>query len=375
MGGLGKTTLAEKIYNHSTIKTHFAGLAWVSISQKWQRRQILQRILIGLVYEMKEEIFTWDEGKLVENLLQIQQKKKCLIVLDDIWSNDAWDSIKAAFTAEKSLSKLMLTTRNVDVARHANPKGFIHQPECLSPDQSWELLQLKALPTRGGYLGKRRRFFRSNDIGEGNDLNLNHYDVSRVAKTRQLVFYDKRVVEANSYFTGKPNHQQYRSILFRNVDREDESQQLRLGLYLANFKLLRVLSLENVTHSRRSVLGTFSGTNIGRVLGSLVYLRYLSLRGSNLKTFPWIHNLVLLQTLNLNVPDDIFKSPASSNVLGKLAFLRHLYLLPWVSLKSVKKTKLRFNGLSKLETLENFNTEWCEVKDLPKLSGLRKFQY
>ncbi|XP_074364724.1 putative disease resistance protein RXW24L [Apium graveolens] len=547
MGGLGKTTLAEKIYNHSTIKTHFAGLAWVSISQKWQRRQILQRILIGLVYEMKEEIFTWDEGKLVENLLQIQQKKKCLIVLDDIWSNDAWDSIKAAFTAEKSLSKLMLTTRNVDVARHANPKGFIHQPECLSPDQSWELLQLKALPTRGGYLdiardykkmekmgremvrncgglplaimilggilvtkptfdewkkvyddsisslkegkgfGKNQQeqlfdnlirsynvlppqlkpcflylskfmedewidaeslyqlwiaegivlssdkrkgetmmqvaesymgelvhrsmvqvrfndlgssltkfkscslhdlmrdlslfqakgedFFEAIDIGEGNDLNLNHYDVSRVAKTRQLVFYDKRVVEANSYFTGKPNHQQYRSILFRNVDREDESQQLRLGLYLANFKLLRVLSLENVTHSRRSVLGTFSGTNIGRVLGSLVYLRYLSLRGSNLKTFPWIHNLVLLQTLNLNVPDDIFKSPASSNVLGKLAFLRHLYLLPWVSLKSVKKTKLRFNGLSKLETLENFNTEWCEVKDLPKLSGLRKFQY
>ncbi|XP_074364270.1 putative disease resistance protein RXW24L [Apium graveolens] len=225
------------------------------------------------------------------------------------------------------------------------------------------------------FQAKGEDFFEAIDIGEGNDLNLNHYDVSRVAKTRQLVFYDKRVVEANSYFTGKPNHQQYRSILFRNVDREDESQQLRLGLYLANFKLLRVLSLENVTHSRRSVLGTFSGTNIGRVLGSLVYLRYLSLRGSNLKTFPWIHNLVLLQTLNLNVPDDIFKSPASSNVLGKLAFLRHLYLLPWVSLKSVKKTKLRFNGLSKLETLENFNTEWCEVKDLPKLSGLRKFQY
>lgn len=33
MGGLGKTTLAEKIYNHSTIKSYFSGgLAWVSIS-------------------------------------------------------------------------------------------------------------------------------------------------------------------------------------------------------------------------------------------------------------------------------------------------------------------------------------------------------
>ncbi|XP_074358103.1 putative disease resistance protein At1g59620 [Apium graveolens] len=541
MGGLGKTTLAEKIYNHSTIKTHFAGLAWVSISQKWQRRQILQRILIGLVYEMKEEIFTWDEGKLVENLLQIQQKKKCLIVLDDIWSNDAWDSIKAAFTAEKSLSKLMLTSRNVDVARYANPNGLIHQPGLLSPDQSWELLQLKALPTRGGYLdiardykkmeelgremvancgglplaivtlggvlvtkpsliewekvhgdiitslkrgkgsgqdyesqilnvlgwsyndlppqlkpcflylgkfmedewidaenlyqlwiaegmvlssdkkegetmmqvaesymgelvhrsmvqvrfndlessltkfkscslhdlmrdlslsqAKAEDFFKVIDTGEGNDLNLNRSVISREAKTRQLVFYLKSGVEANSYFTKKLNHQQYRSILF--LDREDESQQLRLGLYLANFKLLRVLSLERVTHSRRSVLGTFYGTNIGRVLGSLVYLRYLSLRGSNLKTFPFIQKLVLLQTLNLDVP---WTSPVLSNDLGKLSFLRHLYLPRWVSLKLLKKTKLRFNGLSKLETLENFNTEWCEIKDLPKLSGLRKLK-
>ncbi|XP_074357429.1 putative disease resistance protein At1g50180 isoform X3 [Apium graveolens] len=149
MGGLGKTTLAQKIYNHATIKTHFAGLAWVSISQKWQKKQVFQRILICLIHEKKEEIFTWDDEKLVENLLHIQQKKKCLIVLDDIWSEDDWDSIKAAFTAENSLSKLMLTSRNVHVAEYVNPKGLIHQPECLSPDQSWELLQLKALSPRG----------------------------------------------------------------------------------------------------------------------------------------------------------------------------------------------------------------------------------
>ena len=85
-------------------------------------------------------------------MIQIQEKKKCLIVLDDIWSNDARDSLKDAFTAEGSLSKLMLTSRNVEVAEHVNPRGFIYQPECLSADHSWELLRLKALP-RGYYLG------------------------------------------------------------------------------------------------------------------------------------------------------------------------------------------------------------------------------
>lgn len=41
-------------------------------------------------------------------------------------STDAWDSIKAAFTAEHSLSKLMFTSHNVEVAKKVNPKGFIH---------------------------------------------------------------------------------------------------------------------------------------------------------------------------------------------------------------------------------------------------------
>ncbi|XP_074333012.1 putative disease resistance protein At1g59620 [Apium graveolens] len=541
MGGLGKTTLAEKIYNHSTIKTYFAGLAWVSISQKWQTKQVLQRILICLVHEKKEEIFTWDDDKLLENLLQVQQKKKCLIVLDDIWSKDAWDSIKLAFTAEKSISKLMLTSRNVDVAEHVNPKGLIHQPGLLSADQSWELLRLKALPTRGDYLdiardfvrmeklgremvrncgglplaivilggilvtkpsviewekvyddslsslkkgkgfgetqqeqlldilvrsynvlptqlkpcflylgkfledelidaenlyqlwiaegmvlssdrregetlmqvaesymgelvhrsmvqvrfkdlessrmkfrscflhdlmrdlslskAKEGDFFRTVDLEEGNDLNLNRSVVPRVAKTRQLVFYQKKGIEANFYFTKKPNHQQYRSILLRNVDGH-ESQPLRLGLYFANFKLLRVLALENVWHSRQSCLGKLFGTNISRVLGSLVYLRYLRLSGSNLKTFPGVQKLVLLQTLNLNLQGFILiRSPVPSNIFGKLAHLRHLYLPS--CFRARKNFKLQFNGLSKLETLENFDNEWCEIKDLPKLSSLR----
>ncbi|KAL8106958.1 hypothetical protein AgCh_023675 [Apium graveolens] len=40
--------------------------------------------------------------------------------------------------------------------------------------------------------------------------------------------------------------------------------------------------------------------------------------------------------------------------------------------KLKKNFKLRFDGLSKLETLENFTADWCEVKDLPKLINLQK---
>lgn len=156
MGGLGKTTLARKIYNHSTIKAHFAGLAWVSISRKWQRKDLLRRILINLVpdKERRDEILKMEEEMLQDYLVEIQQTKKCLVVLDDIWSHEAWDCLKGAFPTENSQTKLMITSRNVEVAKYVNPAQLIHHPQLLDAEQSWELLRLKALP-KGDHIGMR----------------------------------------------------------------------------------------------------------------------------------------------------------------------------------------------------------------------------
>ncbi|XP_063942708.1 probable disease resistance RPP8-like protein 2 [Daucus carota subsp. sativus] len=308
MGGLGKTTLAQKIYNHSAIKTHFAGLAWVSISRKWQTDRVLQRILICLVPENKESILNMDSNKLVEYMLHIKERKKCLIVLDDIWSTDAWDALKAAFPAGKSISKLMLTSRNVEVAKHVNLNGFIHKPECLNPEQSWELLKLKALHT-------------------GNCL-----------------------------------------VLFFGVF-GPRSLPRALGSHVANFRFLKVFSVEKYTNFS----GAFSHINFGRALGSLVYLRYLSVRGSNLLVFPSMQKLVLLQTLNLDTFEGMYVLPwLSRDVLVKLDCLRHLYLPIFKVNVLGRKSNFRFNGLSKLETLENFDSSWCEIKDLRELINLRK---
>ena len=92
--------------------------------------------------------------------------------------------------------------------------------------------------------------------------------------------------------------------------------------------------------------------------------------------FPWIQKLVLLQTLKLdqngNEWDESFP-PKSIVTLGRLTHLLHLYLPKWMgTLENKVKVKLRFNGLIKLEILENFDTRWCEVKDLPKLTNLQR---
>lgn len=45
MGGLGKTTLARKIYNHSDVRGHFDCRAWVFVSKEYRTNDMLQGII------------------------------------------------------------------------------------------------------------------------------------------------------------------------------------------------------------------------------------------------------------------------------------------------------------------------------------------
>ncbi|CAL5362262.1 unnamed protein product [Camellia sinensis] len=150
MGGLGKTTLAKKVYHHKDIQSHFQGLAWVCISQQYQTRDILQEIFINLVPERKEDVVRMANKELFEQLYKIQQSKKCLVVLDDIWSIEAWKSLKPAFPNGNTGSKILLTTRNKTLPSQIDPYHIFHEPSCLNDEESWDLLQKKSLLRRDG---------------------------------------------------------------------------------------------------------------------------------------------------------------------------------------------------------------------------------
>ncbi|XP_073026575.1 probable disease resistance protein At1g58390 isoform X2 [Primulina eburnea] len=137
MGGLGKTTLARKIYQH---KFGFEARAWVCITQKLQAKAILQEILRQLLPGENNEGQTIES--MVTKLFNIQKEKKCLVVLDDIWEIDHWNILKKAFPIEESKSKILLTTRNQRVSE----TGFVHKLDLLTEDESWDLLQKIALP-------------------------------------------------------------------------------------------------------------------------------------------------------------------------------------------------------------------------------------
>ncbi|CAD5315840.1 unnamed protein product [Arabidopsis thaliana] len=143
MGGIGKTTLARQVFNHETVKSHFAQLAWVCVSQQFTRKYVWQTILRKVGPEYIKLEMTEDE--LQEKLFRLLGTRKALIVLDDIWREEDWDMIEPIFPLGKGW-KVLLTSRNEGVALRANPNGFIFKPDCLTPEESWTIFRRIVFP-------------------------------------------------------------------------------------------------------------------------------------------------------------------------------------------------------------------------------------
>ncbi|KAI3967753.1 hypothetical protein MKW92_053179 [Papaver armeniacum] len=146
VGGLGKTTLAKKIYKHDDVMRDFDCRAWCSISQQLNMRDVLLEIIKKFMNPNKDELSTSSDRNLVEKLYDYLQDKRYFIVVDDLWSSEDWNILKPAFPDGKRGSKILLTTRNKEVASQADPWSLQLEPELLNEEKSWELLCKKAFP-------------------------------------------------------------------------------------------------------------------------------------------------------------------------------------------------------------------------------------
>ncbi|KVI04084.1 putative late blight resistance protein homolog R1B-17 [Cynara cardunculus var. scolymus] len=138
MGGLGKTTLATKVFNDRFIVYHFHVRAWATVSQTYIKRDFLIQILasMGVPQDLEEA----SNSKLREMLHKHLMGKRYLIVIDDIWSTEAWDDLKSFFPHDNTGSRILLTSRVNEVALHAKPHGFVYSLPYLTEEESWGLL-------------------------------------------------------------------------------------------------------------------------------------------------------------------------------------------------------------------------------------------
>nr|UUV67969.1 Rpi-amr3 [Solanum americanum] len=143
MGGIGKTTLARKAYHHLTIRYHFDILAWITISQEFRCRNVLLEALHCI--SRKTDIVNannydkMDDNELADLVQKKLKGRRYLVVVDDIWSTDVWDSISGIFPNYNNGSRILLTTRENEVAMYANT-CTPHQMSLLSLENGWRLL-------------------------------------------------------------------------------------------------------------------------------------------------------------------------------------------------------------------------------------------
>ncbi|XP_047947229.1 putative disease resistance protein At1g50180 [Salvia hispanica] len=129
MGGLGKTTLARKVYNHIDLQSY--ARAWVCITQQFQPKAVFGDILKQL--DRNADIGGMEE--LVRGIHNLLKERKCLVVIDDIWNNDDWEIIRQAFPVN---CNVILTTRYESIA---NQQSDPHELKFLTKDEGWALLQ------------------------------------------------------------------------------------------------------------------------------------------------------------------------------------------------------------------------------------------
>lgn len=121
MGGLGKTTLAKQVFDDPAVKKHFTVRVWFAVSPSSQTEELLRDMLQQVASQIRQATPRRTADTLSRDWLKMIIKnmllnKRYLILLDDIRHINKWDSVKYAFPNDKNGSRLMLTTRNTDVA-------------------------------------------------------------------------------------------------------------------------------------------------------------------------------------------------------------------------------------------------------------------
>ncbi|XP_075639512.1 putative disease resistance protein RGA1 [Castanea sativa] len=123
IGGLGKTRLAQWVYNDERVAKNFDPKIWVCVSEDFN------------VLKLAKEMLKLAGGGISENmsleevqvrLRRILNEKRFFIVLDDVWNEDRnkWIDLKSLLIGGQG-SKILVTTRSHKVALTMAP-GLIH---------------------------------------------------------------------------------------------------------------------------------------------------------------------------------------------------------------------------------------------------------
>ncbi|PIA51314.1 hypothetical protein AQUCO_01100268v1 [Aquilegia coerulea] len=151
IGGLGKTTLAQWIYNDEKVVKQFGTRIWICVSEDFSLKR-LTKMMIEYISEKECDLVDLDPMQ--NHLKKLLTGKKYLLVLDDVWDDDfeRWNKMMYLLTCGDKGSSVIVTTRLQTVVNSINGLPAVrgamsciinptHNLKFLFEEDSWHLFK------------------------------------------------------------------------------------------------------------------------------------------------------------------------------------------------------------------------------------------
>jgi leucine-rich repeat protein SHOC2 len=140
IGGLGKTALAQLVYNDGEVTKFYEKSMWVCVSDNFDVNMIIKKMLELLTNSKIDDKLSLES---LQNMLRDNlTNKRYLLVLDDIWneSYEKWAQLRTYLMCGAQGSKIVVTTRSKVVAQTMGV-SVPYNLNGLTLEKSWSLLK------------------------------------------------------------------------------------------------------------------------------------------------------------------------------------------------------------------------------------------
>ncbi|CAN6568662.1 unnamed protein product [Malus baccata var. baccata] len=429
----GDTSLWRRSFPHA-IEPHVVGCAdgiEILVAHLIKEKQLLNHL--SSTNEERQEITVLNEDKIAKRLCTKQRERKCLVVLDDIWTCDVWNSLQAGFPMnEETESRILLTTRNKEVAYFSDPEIYAKKKDLgMKMLRHCEGLPF-AITVLGGLLSRKNsvdewdmvhmNFYayirRATDLGpeyEGEEyggvlwsmVQVGQHGLTKKIKTcclhglmrdlcmvktkewniLRIINYSAATVtkETTSGRVQRLAIYLEKELDFYYLNRDERDRHLRSMLFFVPKQF--ILNLNFGQRVLRSLLNSYKLLRVLKFedifmrrsfklpgeIGNLVHLRFLSLRNTKMQELPLsVGNLVCLQTLDLRGTNaQVGLLLKVPNVFWKMEKLRHVYLPSIIR----GEGRLSFaTHASNLRTVVNVSVSASDLYDFVNLTNLRRLE-
>lgn len=147
LGGVGKTTISQLVYNDNRVSNHFDTKFWVCVSEVFSVKRIVCSIIESI---SGSKCYDSNLDVMQKKVREMLQGKRFLLVLDDVWKRNQelkfgldhsnWNMLKSVISCGSKGACILLSTRDSEVAEITGTCQA-HYLSGLSEDECWLLFK------------------------------------------------------------------------------------------------------------------------------------------------------------------------------------------------------------------------------------------